>query len=100
MQVQAAGATVEVDVRTADGENIQSTTGELLSLEPDAVLLLAPRRADDQALRDALMPLVGSIDVKLMQQANLRADREEDKQTPAQAARWLWEQISGARPSN
>ncbi len=41
MQVQAAGATVEVDVWTADGENIQSTTGELLSLEPAAVLLLA-----------------------------------------------------------
>lgn len=41
MQVQAAGATVEVEVRNADGENAQSITGELLSLEPDAVLLLA-----------------------------------------------------------
>ena len=39
------------------------------------------------------MPLVGKIDVELMRAANLLADRDEDKQTPAQAARWLWKQI-------
>jgi glycine betaine/choline ABC-type transport system substrate-binding protein len=60
----------------------------------DAILLLAPSRADDKALRDALSPLIGKIDVELMQQTNLRADREQDKETPAQAARWMWQQIS------
>ena len=61
----------------------------------DAVLLLAPKRVDDQELRRALEPLIGKIDVELMRAANLRADREEDKEIPAQAARWLWGEISG-----
>lgn len=61
----------------------------------DAVLLLAPRRAGDEQLRRALEPLISKIDVELMRAANLRADRAEDKETPAQAARWLWEEISG-----
>ncbi|MEX2127891.1 MAG: glycine betaine ABC transporter substrate-binding protein [Xanthobacteraceae bacterium] len=60
----------------------------------DAVLLLSPQRAQDEDLRNALAPLIGKIDVELMRAANLRADREENKETPAQAARWLSEQIS------
>jgi osmoprotectant transport system permease protein len=55
---------------------------------------VAPARAKDQALRRALLPLIGKIDVELIQETNLRADREENKETPAQAARWLWGQIS------
>src|ERR1700730_10528360 len=39
----------------------------------DAILLLAPRNADDRALADALRPLIGAIDVALMREANLRA---------------------------
>ena len=31
----------------------------------------------------------GAIDIELMQQANLRADRTDKKETPAAAARWL-----------
>ena len=91
----------EVDVISAfssDGRiaryDLVTLTDPKQALPPyDAVLLLAPRRADDKALRDALMPLVGQIDVELMRAANLLADRDEDKQTPAQAARWLWKQI-------
>jgi osmoprotectant transport system permease protein len=65
------------------------------SLPPyDAVLLLAPKRSVDARLRGALEPLIGKIDVKLMQEVNLRADRDKDKETPAQAARWLWRQIN------
>jgi osmoprotectant transport system permease protein len=61
----------------------------------DAVLLVSPRRAEDEALRRALAPLIGAIDVKLMQETNLLADRAADKRTPDEAARWLWDKISG-----
>lgn len=63
----------------------------------DAVLLVSPRRANDRALLAALRPLVGAIDIALMQQANLRADRTENKETPAAAARWLWSQIGAPK---
>ncbi|HEX5779403.1 MAG TPA: glycine betaine ABC transporter substrate-binding protein [Xanthobacteraceae bacterium] len=97
----SAVANGEVDVISAfssDGRiarfDLVTLTDPKQALPPyDAVLLLAPRRADDKALRDALMPLVGKIDVELMRETNLRADRDEDKETPAQAARWLWKQI-------
>ena len=39
----------------------------------DAMVLLAPKRADDQALRTALQPLLGKIDIATMREANLRA---------------------------
>ena len=52
----------------------------------DALLLLAPARAHDAALRDALAPLVRAIDVDAMRRANLEVDRDDDKRTPAQAA--------------
>lgn len=60
----------------------------------DAILMVSPQRAEDANLRQALASLLGKIDVELMQRTNLRADREQDKETPAQAARWLWEQIA------
>ena len=55
----------------------------------DAVLLLGPAHAHDTALIAALKPLTGAISLSLMQQANLMVDRDKDKQTPTQAARWL-----------
>ena len=39
----------------------------------DAIVLLAPKRAGDQALRAALQPLLGKIDIATMREANLRA---------------------------
>ncbi len=55
----------------------------------DAVLLISPRRAGDQRLRQALQPLIGRIDVAHMRQANFMVDRDQDKRPPEQAARWL-----------
>jgi osmoprotectant transport system permease protein len=56
----------------------------------DAVLLFSPRRADDAALADALKPLGGAIDVTLMREANLRANRG---QSPEMVAKWMAEQL-------
>jgi osmoprotectant transport system permease protein len=55
----------------------------------DAVLLVSHGFARDQRLIAALSPLVGAITVERMRQANLMVDRDEDKKTPAEAARWL-----------
>jgi len=55
----------------------------------DAVILLAPRRAGDDRLRQALQPLIGKIPVQAMRTANLTVDRDQDKRSPADAARAL-----------
>ena len=60
----------------------------------DAVLLVTPRRAGDARLLAALRPLVGRIPVALMRQANYQVDRDADKRSPDQAARWLEEQLA------
>jgi osmoprotectant transport system permease protein len=53
----------------------------------DAVLLAAPG-TNPRAI-EALRPLIGAITVERMRQANLMVDRDTDKRTPAEAARWL-----------
>lgn len=55
----------------------------------DAVILVSPKRADDQRLIAALKPLGGAIDVKAMQAANYAVDRDAGKRSPAEAARML-----------
>jgi osmoprotectant transport system permease protein len=55
----------------------------------DAILLVSPAHANDDALLTALRPLIGAIALPVMQSANLMVDRPDDKQSPAQAARWL-----------
>jgi len=55
----------------------------------DAVLLVSPRHAGDEKLLSALRPLIGAIDLKHMQQANLMVDRPDDKKTPEEAAHFL-----------
>jgi osmoprotectant transport system permease protein len=91
----AAGREVNViSAYTSDG---RITRYDLVVLEDtkraippyDAILLISPRRAKDEALIAALQSLVGAIDVSLMRQANERADRSEQKETPEAAARWL-----------
>jgi osmoprotectant transport system permease protein len=57
----------------------------------DAIILVAPKRADDRVMLDALKPLTNAIDVTLMREANLRATAAEA--SPAAAARWLWAEI-------
>ena len=56
----------------------------------DAIVLISPKRAEDKALRDALLPLIGKIDVSAMREANLRAGNGE---TPSAVAKWLWDHI-------
>ncbi|MBB5047242.1 osmoprotectant transport system permease protein [Rhodopseudomonas rhenobacensis] len=60
----------------------------------DAVVLIAPRRADDAALRAALTPLLGRIDIAAMREANLRAAGGDGATTPDAVARWLWQRIA------
>lgn len=60
----------------------------------DALILLSPRAKKDPAIAAALRPLIGAIPVERMRRANLMVDRDEDKKTPAEAARWL---LSGER---
>jgi osmoprotectant transport system permease protein len=59
----------------------------------DAIVLLAPKRASDQALRTALQPLLGKIDIAAMREANLRAAAGDGTSSPATVARWLWDRI-------
>jgi len=59
----------------------------------DAVILISPKRANDPALRRALAPLVGRIPVAAMREANYAVDRDQAKQTPAQAAKALSDKL-------
>jgi osmoprotectant transport system permease protein len=65
----------------------------------DAILLVAGKRAFDEALAAALKPLVGAIDVDLMRRANARAVQADGRSgaSPEQAARWLWSEIETRR---
>jgi osmoprotectant transport system permease protein len=56
----------------------------------DAILLISPKRTDDARLTSALNPLLGSIDVATMREANARASKGQE--TPDTVARWLLEQ--------
>lgn len=91
----AAGEVDVIAAYTSDGRIAQHDLVVLAdpkrAIPPyDAILLVAPQRADDRALAAALAPLVGAIDVKLMRAANLRATGSA---SPAEAARWLWGEI-------
>lgn len=55
----------------------------------DAILMVSPQRANDARFVAALQPLVGRIPVEAMRQANYMVDRDTDKATPEEAARWL-----------
>lgn len=59
----------------------------------DALLVIAPGRADDAKLLAALRPLLNAITVEKMREANYQVDRETDKKSPAEAAKWLAGQI-------
>ena len=59
----------------------------------DAIVLLAPKRASDSALLEALQPLLGKIDLAAMREANLRAAAGDGASSPPAVARWLWDKI-------
>jgi osmoprotectant transport system permease protein len=55
----------------------------------DAVLLVSPARANDEAFLAALRPLVNAIPVAAMREASLMVDREQDKRSVREAAAFL-----------
>jgi osmoprotectant transport system permease protein len=59
----------------------------------DAIMLLAPKRGNDDALRAALQPLLGTIDLPLMREANLRAAGNNSTSSPDSVAKWMWDKI-------
>jgi osmoprotectant transport system permease protein len=60
----------------------------------DAVVLLSPKRAHDDALQAALKPLLGRISIEDMRAANLRASGNDAAASPDAVARWLWDKIA------
>jgi osmoprotectant transport system permease protein len=96
-----AVATGEADVISAFSSDGRIKQYDLVVLEDpkqslppyDAVLLVSPKRANDEKFHVALKPLIGAINVDLIREASLLADRAENKQTPEGAARWLQQQI-------
>jgi osmoprotectant transport system permease protein len=93
-----AAAAGEVDVISAYTSDGRIAEYDLVVLDDpkqaippyDAILLVSPKRADDQAFLAALRPLVGAIDVETMREANRRASAGA---TPEVVARWLDEKI-------
>jgi len=63
----------------------------------DAILLLSPKRAHDAALKAALKPLLGRIDIEDMRAANLRASGNDAAASPDAVARWLWDKTESAK---
>jgi osmoprotectant transport system permease protein len=96
--------TREVDVITAFSSDGRIAAYDLAVLEDprgailpyDAIILIARERANDPLLRRALAPLVGTIPVDLMRDANYRVDRRGDPESPVAAARWLATQLRPA----
>jgi osmoprotectant transport system permease protein len=90
-------ASGQADVISAFSSDGRIAADDLVVLEDprhalppyDAVVLISPKRANDQRLIGALKPLIGRIDVASMRAANYSVDRDHDKATPAQAAKAL-----------
>jgi osmoprotectant transport system permease protein len=96
-----AAASGEVDVisaYTSDGRIAQYDLVVLAdpkqAIPPyDAMLLVSPRRADDARFLNALRPLIGRVDVRLMRDANLRIAQGGEGSSPDAVARWMWERV-------
>ena len=97
----AAVASGEVDVIAGYTSDGLIAKYDLIALDDprhaippyDAIMLLAPKRAHDAALRAALQPLLGKIDIATMREANLRAAGNDATSSPDAVAHWLWEKI-------
>src|SRR5204863_7439688 len=59
----------------------------------DAVVLISPKRAGEARLVATLKPLIGAISVEAMRAANYSVDRDQQKVSPAQAAKALEKQL-------
>jgi osmoprotectant transport system permease protein len=99
-----AAADGEVDVISAYTSDGQIAKYDLVVLDDprhaippyDAIVLLAPKRAEDEALIAALKPLIGAIPIAAMRAANARA--ADGGTTPDDVAHWLDQQISATTP--
>jgi osmoprotectant transport system permease protein len=99
-----AAADGDVDVITGFSSDGRITQYGLATLDDpkhaippyDAIVLLAPKRANDGALVSALSPLIGQIGIARMRDANLAVSRDADQLSPVAAAGRLWREISGA----
>jgi len=86
-----------VDVISAFSSDGRIAAYDLVVLEDDreaippydAVLLVAPQRASDEAFLAALRPLVRAIPVAAMREASLMVDRDKDKRSVREAAAFL-----------
>jgi osmoprotectant transport system permease protein len=100
MYEAVAGGTVDVisaftsDGRIAGNDLLVLADPAGAILPYDAIILLARDSASDPVLQRALLPLIGAIPLRLMQEANHRVDRDVDKESPAAAARWLAAEIA------
>ncbi|HVW70027.1 MAG TPA: ABC transporter permease/substrate-binding protein [Steroidobacteraceae bacterium] len=96
-----AVASKAVDVISAASSDGRIRAYDLVVLEDplqvippyDAIVLISPARASDPVLLRALRPLVGAIPIDAMRQANYMVDRDSDRISPNQAARWLESEI-------
>tara|TARA_B100000378_G_scaffold115372_2_gene92571 strand:- start:959 stop:2509 length:1551 start_codon:yes stop_codon:yes gene_type:complete len=60
----------------------------------DTLIILSPERANDERLLAALRPLLGTINVEAMREANFSVDRTDgEKKTPREAASWLAKEV-------
>jgi osmoprotectant transport system substrate-binding protein/osmoprotectant transport system permease protein len=90
----------QVDVITAYTTDGRIAAFDLLILDDprgvlppyDAMLLLSPVAAANDAVAAALSPLINAITPDMMREANRRVDL--DGQTPEQAAEWLWGELT------
>jgi osmoprotectant transport system permease protein len=99
-QAAAAGDVDVVSAYTSEGRIAQYDLAVLddpkHAIPPyDAILLIAPKHANDEALLAALKPLVGAIPVELMRAANLRASSGDS--SADDAARWLTGEMAKRR---
>jgi osmoprotectant transport system permease protein len=98
----AAVASGEVDVIAGYTSDGLIAKYDLVALEDDrhaippydAIVLISPKRSGDQALRAALQPLLGRIDISAMREANLRAAGNDSTSSPDAVARWLWDRTA------
>ena len=92
----------QVDVITAYSTDGRIAALDLVILDDplgvlppyDAMVLLSPQAARDDAVASALAPLINAISPALMREANRRVDL--DGATPSEAAAWLHEQLFSA----
>jgi len=92
----------EADVITAYTSDGRIAADKLRVLEDprealpsyDTLIILSPERANDERLLAALRPLLGTINVEAMREANFSVDRTDgEKKTPREAASWLAKEV-------